>query len=95
MIAAIRMADSGVLLQRSNSVESMSHVNTVCMDKTGTITTNKLIYKEMVTFIPEDEAKDLITLFANSTGSVNKTVEALIKEFGTAEVEALDEIRFS
>ena len=95
MIAAIRMADSGVLLQRSNSVESMSHVNTVCMDKTGTITTNKLIYKEMVTFIPEDEAKGLITYFANSTGSVNKTIEALIKEFGAAEVEALDEIRFS
>ena len=37
MIAAVRMADSGVLLQNSNSVESMSHVDTVCMDKTGTI----------------------------------------------------------
>ena len=95
MIAAIRMADSGVLLQRSNSVESMSHVNTVCMDKTGTITTNKLLYKEMKAYIPEDEAKDIIKLYANSTGSVNKTVEALIKEFGTAESEALDEIRFS
>ena len=95
MIAAIRMADSGVLLQRSNSVESMSHVNTVCMDKTGTITTNKLLYKEMKAYIPEDEAKDIIRLYANSTGSVNKTVEALIKEFGTAEAEALDEIRFS
>ena len=95
MVAAIRMADSGVLLQRSNSVESMSHVNTVCMDKTGTITTNKLIYKEMTAYIPEDEAKEIITSFANSTGSVNKTVEALIKAFGTADVKALDEIRFS
>ena len=95
MIAAIRMADSGVLLQRSNSVESMSHVNTVCMDKTGTITTNKLLYKDMRAYIPEDEAKDIIKLYANSTGSVNRTVEALIKEFGTADSEALDEIRFS
>ena len=95
MIAAIRMADSDVLLQRSNSVESMSHVNTVCMDKTGTITTNKLVYKEMKTFIDENEAKDIIRMYANSTGSVNKTVEALIKEFGEDEVEAIDEIRFS
>ena len=45
MIAAARMADSGVLLQRASSVESISHVNTVCMDKTGTITTNKLRYE--------------------------------------------------
>ncbi|MDR0508807.1 MAG: HAD-IC family P-type ATPase, partial [Candidatus Methanoplasma sp.] len=44
MIAAVRMANSGVLMQNSNSVESMSHVDTVCMDKTGTITTNKLLY---------------------------------------------------
>ena len=95
MIAAIRMADSGVLLQRSNSVESMSHVNTVCMDKTGTITTNKLVYREMTAYIPEEDAKGLITSFANSTGSVNKTVEALIKEFGTSDVQPLDEIRFS
>ena len=95
MIAAIRMADSGVLLQRSNSVESMSHVNTVCMDKTGTITTNKLLFKEMRTYIPEGDARELITLYCNSTGSINKTVEALIKEFGATEVEALDEIRFS
>ena len=95
MIAAIRMANSDVLLQRSNSVESMSHVNTVCMDKTGTITTNRLIFKEMKAFIDEDEAKDIIRLFANTTGSVNKTVEALLKEFGEEEVEAIDEIRFS
>ena len=95
MIAAIRMADSGVLLQRSNSVESMSHVDTVCMDKTGTITTNKLIFKEMRTYIDEDRAKEIITLYANSTGSVNKTVESLIKEFGQVDMEAIDEIRFS
>ena len=95
MIAAIRMADSGVLLQRSNSVESMSHVNTVCMDKTGTITTNKLLFKDMTAYFPEEDARELITLYSNSTGSVNKTVEALIKEFGATEVEALDEIRFS
>ena len=95
MIAAIRMADSDVLLQRSNSVESMSHVNTVCMDKTGTITTNRLVYKEMKTFIDEDEAKDIIRMYANSTGSVNRTVEALQKEFGEEKVEAIDEIRFS
>ncbi|MBR2254560.1 MAG: HAD-IC family P-type ATPase, partial [Candidatus Methanomethylophilaceae archaeon] len=36
MLSAVRMADTGVLLQVSSSVESISHVDTLCMDKTGT-----------------------------------------------------------
>ena len=95
MIAAVRMAESGVLLQRSNSVESMSHVDTVCMDKTGTITTNKLLFKEMKAFIDEEQAAEIIRIYSSSTGSVNKTVEALIKQFGKCDTEVLDEIRFS
>lgn len=95
MVAAVRMADGGVLLQRSSAVESLSHVDTICMDKTGTITTNKLVFKEMKTYCDEEEAKKLIRLFSNATGSKNRTIEAIIAEFGEQDVKALDEIRFS
>lgn len=95
MVAAIRMADGGVLLQRSNAVESMSHVNTVCMDKTGTITTNKLLFAEMHTYIDVEEAKELVTIYANATGGVNRTIEAILRTFGKTDVKAIDEIRFS
>lgn len=95
MIAAIRMADSGVLLQRSSAVESISHVDTVCMDKTGTITTNKLLFKENVDFIDETAAADYMKRYLGCTGSVNHTIEALIKQYGRTECSAIDEIRFS
>ncbi len=95
MVAAVRMADGGVLLQRSSAVESLSHVDTVCMDKTGTITTNKLVFKEMKPYRNESETEELIRSFANSTGSKNRTVTALIERFGKADVKATDEIRFS
>ena len=95
MIAAVRMANGGVLLQNSNSVESMSHVDTVCMDKTGTITTNNLVYDGMEAFMDEEEAKRIIRSFVHSTGSKNHTVKALEKEFGSEEAMLIEEVQFS
>ena len=94
MVAAVRMADSGVLLQRSNAVESMNHVNTVCMDKTGTITTNKLAFSGIVPMT--DCVEKYIRAFTASTGSVNRTIEAMRNEFGDQDgTELIDEIQFS
>lgn len=95
MIAAVRMSDSGVLLQRSNSVESISHVDTVCMDKTGTITTNKLVFEDAFHFIDPSEADRLISVFASSTGSRNRTIETLLTRYGSTETELVEEIQFS
>ena len=95
MIAALRMADTGVLLQRFNSVESLSHVDVVCMDKTGTITTNNLVFESAEHLVDPDYADEMIRLFANATGSRNKTIRAIIKYYGDTEFELLDEIQFS
>ncbi len=94
MIAAIRIADVGVLLQRSNSVESLSHVDTICMDKTGTITTNKLCYEEQENLSDKDIDR-AIKLFIGSSGGKNRTVEALENHFGSIKTEAIEEIRFT
>lgn len=96
MVAALRMADSGVLLQQSNAVESMSHVDTVCMDKTGTITTNKLIFEELIPAGGDtEEAERYLRIFATATGSKNRTIEAVLNRYGTEDTELLEEILFS
>ena len=108
MIAAARMADSGVLLQRANSVESISHVDTVCMDKTGTITTNRLCMDKTGTittnrlafersedFVPSDEASRYASVFATLTGSKNRTMQAIVQHYGEADAELVEEIQFS
>jgi cation-transporting ATPase E len=38
----VRVAGQGALIQETNGVESISNVNLLCMDKTGTLTTNRL-----------------------------------------------------
>jgi len=95
MIAAIRMSKTGVLLQRFNSVESMSHVEVVCMDKTGTITTNNLIFETSKDLIDPEEASLEISLFVSSTGSRNKTIIALENHYRKTDCELLEEIQFS
>lgn len=95
MIAAARMADSGVLLQRANSVESISHVDTVCMDKTGTITTNRLAFERSEDFVPSDEASHYASVFATLTGSKNRTMQAIVQHYGEADAELVEEIQFS
>lgn len=95
MIAAARMADKGVLLQASNSVESLSHVDTVCMDKTGTITTNMLTYDHSHDFMPADEVAKYASAFATLSGSRNRTMEAILEHFGQSDAVLIDEIQFS
>lgn len=95
MLTAIRMADTGVLLQRVNSVESLSHVDVVCMDKTGTITTNNLLFETAEHLIDPAEAEKMIRLFASLTGSRNKTINAISQKYGTTDGELIEEIQFS
>ena len=95
MIAAARMADSGVLLQRSSSVESISHVDTVCMDKTGTITTNRLTYVSSNDFVDPAEAARYASVFSTLSGSRNRTMQAILDHYGEADATLVDEIQFS
>ena len=41
-LAAVRMTRYGALVQQANAVESLSHVDMLCVDKTGTLTANQL-----------------------------------------------------
>ena len=41
-MGAYRVAGRGALIQRANAVESISNVDLLCLDKTGTLTTNRV-----------------------------------------------------
>ncbi len=41
-LGAVRIADKGALVQQANAVESLSHVDMLCLDKTGTLTANAI-----------------------------------------------------
>jgi cation-transporting ATPase E len=41
-IGGVRVARQGALIQQANAVESISNINVLCLDKTGTLTTNRV-----------------------------------------------------
>ncbi len=47
-LGAVRIVRFGALVQQANAIESLSHVDVLCLDKTGTLTANELAVEEIV-----------------------------------------------
>jgi len=75
-VGAMELAKEGVLVTRLDSIEDAASIDVVCLDKTGTITQNKLSVAEVIPFFKntkedviliaslasEEEGKDIIDL---------------------------------
>jgi cation-transporting ATPase E len=95
-LGAVRIVGQGALVQQSNSVESLSNVNVLCMDKTGTLTANRIAYHDVYPVgIDADELKHLLGDFAHSASVTNRTADALATAFGGESRHLLDEVPFS
>ncbi|MCC6793201.1 MAG: HAD-IC family P-type ATPase [Thermomicrobiales bacterium] len=95
-MAAIRLADEHALVQQINAVESLSNVDVFCMDKTGTLTANRLMLSE-VEPIGHERARiaALAGRFAASVSGGTKTSAAILAAFPGAPLPVVDEIPFS
>lgn len=82
VLSIYRMSKSGVLVQKPSAIESMAHVNVICMDKTGTLTKNELTLKKVFYFNhSENDSQEWLKAFAASSFEKNKTIEAILKNF--------------
>jgi cation-transporting P-type ATPase E len=76
---AIRMLGQNILIQQTNAVESLSNVDVLCLDKTGTLTTNQIELKTVYSIgLSETELRSHLGKFAASTCSGNRTSEAIL-----------------
>ena len=78
-LGAIRILRFGALVQQSNAIESLSHVDVLCLDKTGTLTANRLEVEAVAGLggASEDEVVAALTALAASTTAGNKTSDAI------------------
>lgn len=77
-LGAFRLAGKSALVQRLSAVESLSNVDVLCLDKTGTITTNTLVLEQVQPFdCSEAELRHLLALYAAHTFSRNATSLAI------------------
>lgn len=96
-LGAVRIAAKGVLVQQSNAVESLSHVDVLCLDKTGTLTTNRILFKAIHPLNGTEESllQQCIGDHIVSTGSDNRTAEAIAEALSGKRCEPVATIPFS
>src|SRR6185312_15994426 len=70
---AVRIARFGALVQQVNAVESVSNVDVVCTDKTGTLTTGQLALKEVHPVGTTAAPEAALGAFARSVTTPNLT----------------------
>lgn len=77
-LGAVRMLGQDVLIQQANAVESLSNVNILCLDKTGTLTSNQIQLQDIYPIeISSSQLQSLLGDYAASTTAGNKTNEAI------------------
>jgi cation-transporting ATPase E len=95
-MGAVRIVRSGALVQQSNSVESLSYVNMLCLDKTGTLTTNRFQLNEVLPVgMDEDSLKSILGDLAASASVLNRTTEAIKQELVGHKRNIREEVPFS
>jgi cation-transporting ATPase E len=95
-MGAVRLVGNGALVQQANAVESLSHVDVLCLDKTGTLTTNGLTLARTFPLNGSDaEFRHLLGVYAASSSDSNRTILALRSALPAAATPRLCEVLFS
>jgi cation-transporting P-type ATPase E len=95
--AALGLARRGALVQQLNAVESLAGVDTLCIDKTGTLTGHELC---VVDVVPADgaepgEVRAALGRYAASTAAPNGTLKAVAAAIPGLPEEPGESVAFS
>ena len=97
-VSVIRLSKSKVLVQELYCIETLARVDTLCLDKTGTLTEGIMEVKD---FIPinssEDEGANILANIAKSSEDENSTIQAIRDYFKeiTKEFNPVQKVAFS
>jgi cation-transporting P-type ATPase E len=96
-VAAVRLARRHTLVQQMSASESLAAVDTICVDKTGTLTEGELRLATVVFADGVDPAAGAASLgrFAASAGDRNKTLETIAARYPGEATPVRAEVPFS
>jgi P-type E1-E2 ATPase len=96
-VAAVRLAKKDTLVQQMSATESLAAVDTICVDKTGTLTDGelRLLGVEVADGLEPAMAHAALGRFAASAGDRNRTLEAIGERFPGESERVGGEVPFS
>lgn len=89
----VKLAQNKTLAQDLYSVESLSRVNTLCLDKTGTLTDGSMTLEKTIILdksYNEESLDRLMSSYLDAFNEANQTSTALLNKFGKL-VERIDD----
>ncbi len=97
LVASIlRLAKKKTLVHEMDCIETLARVDTLCVDKTGTITENKMVVEDTVTLCPDrytnDDVRLLMSEYVNAMQADNDTMIALKRFFSEGNHRSADRI---
>ena len=82
--SVIILARKQTLIQELYSLENLSRVDTICLDKTGTLTDGTMSVESVEYFaLSEEDSKKLMSTLVSSMKSLNQTGQAMLSFFGS------------
>ena len=96
MLSIVSLSRKKTLIQELYSLENLSRVDVICLDKTGTLTDGTMNVSDVKSFDDIEVVTEHIRNLMGTTENRNQTAEAIYKRFGAAEnVEYKEIISFS
>jgi cation-transporting ATPase E len=95
---AARLYKQSLLMREVNAIEKLGHIKNLCMDKTGTLTENKLVVEHIL--MPDsslkNEAEGLVAAYAEGSGDKSQITQAIQKSLTAKNAgSVMDGIPFS
>jgi cation-transporting P-type ATPase E len=96
-VAAVRLARQRTLVQQIAATEALAAVDTICVDKTGTLTdgTLRLVAIEAADPDRADDAERALARFAASAGERNRTLQTIAERYPAQPERVAAEVPFS
>lgn len=86
MLAVIKLARKKTLTQDLYSVEALSRIDTLCLDKTGTLTDGTMTVEKVLYFNKDLQLSGIISSYLSAFDTENQTSTALINKFGKEQI---------
>lgn len=96
-VSALKLARNKVLIRELPCIEMLARVDTLCLDKTGTITDGSMTVEKIIPLRgDEEEIKKLLASIFVATGDDNMTAQAIKKHLeGVPTYECTNALHFS
>lgn len=92
LVSIVQLIKKQTLVQELYSLENLSRVDVICLDKTGTLTDGTMSVCGAESFIPEDELERHIRALMASAEERNATSEAIFRRYGKDDDASFSEV---